>query len=215
MAVRIALSRGSRRRYSSGNAKAAAVSWRRRCLRALLLFASYVWSDALALGSGAGESALTGGLACYNVYQARDGRYVSLGALEPKFWSNFCATVDRPDLIPDYVLPERQRYLKAEVAEIFARRTAQEWQELLYDAECCFALVAAPDALANDAQVKARDMAGVDENGAWMRTPLRVGDERVERGTVPGYGADTRAVLLEAGYSDAEIDALVHEGKVR
>ncbi len=182
---------------------------------AALPFAAYAWSEALSSGTGAGEGGLTGGLACYNIYTARDGNHIALAALEPKFWTNFCATVERTDLIPDYVLPERQRYLKVEVAQIFARRTAQEWHDLLYDAECCFSLVASPDALANDPQVAARGMAGVDDGGAWLRSPLHIDGDTVERTTAPDYGAHTRDILRAAGYTDGDIDALITAGKVQ
>jgi alpha-methylacyl-CoA racemase len=180
-----------------------------------LPFAAYAWSEAVTMGTGAGQSGLTGGLACYNIYATRDERLVSIAALEPKFWSNFCATVDRTDLIADYLVPDRQRYLKSEVAEIFARRDAKEWDALLHDAECCFALVASPNDLANDEQVAARGMAGVDEFGLWMRSPIHVDNDQVERSVSPEYGVHTRAVLNEAGYTNIEIDALIAQGKVK
>src|SRR5258708_16306477 len=47
-----------------------------------------------------GEGWLAGALPCYNVYETGDGRYVTLAALEPKFWEEFCRRVERPDLIP-------------------------------------------------------------------------------------------------------------------
>jgi alpha-methylacyl-CoA racemase len=180
-----------------------------------LPFGAYAWSEAVTLGVSAGHGALSGGLACYQVYRTRDERLVSLAALEPKFWSNFCATVDRTDLVDDYLVPDRQRYLKGEVAEIFARRDAEEWHALLYDAECCFALVAPPSELANDEQVSARGMAGVDAFGLWMRSPIRLDGELAERGISPEYGVHTRTVLREAGYADVEIDELFTDGKVK
>ncbi|NWF70341.1 MAG: CoA transferase [Chloroflexi bacterium] len=181
-----------------------------------LPFVAYSWSESQTLGSGAGGGgALTGALACYNVYTAKDGHPVALAALEPKFWANFCSTIDRPDLIPDYADPDRQRYLKTEVAEIFARRTAQEWHDLLHDAECCFSLVTTPDQLALDEQVRARNLAGADKNGAWMRSPLRIAGDDMPLGAVPAYGAHTRVILREAGYTSAEVDALIAAGKAR
>jgi crotonobetainyl-CoA:carnitine CoA-transferase CaiB-like acyl-CoA transferase len=182
---------------------------------AALPFASFAWSEALALQTQAGQGALTGGLACYNVYKAKDDRYVSLGALEPKFWANFCSTVDRNDMIPDYLAPERQRYLKLEVTEIFAKRTAQAWHELLYDAECCFSVVTEPAQLSDDPHLLARNMVGVGDFGIWMHSPIQMNDNFVERTIAPEFGAHTRAVLHEAGYADIEIDTLVAIGKVK
>jgi crotonobetainyl-CoA:carnitine CoA-transferase CaiB-like acyl-CoA transferase len=182
---------------------------------AALPFASFAWSEAVALTLGAGQGALTGGLACYNVYKAKDGRYVTLGALEQKFWANFCSTVDRNDMLPDYLAPERQRYLKLEVTEIFAKRTSQEWYDLLYDAECCFSIVTETNTLGTDPHLRARNMVGVDHFGIWMRSPVHINDNYVERTIAPEQGAHTRAILHEAGYSDIEIDTLIAIGKVK
>lgn len=181
-----------------------------------LPFGMLPWVEALAAGTGGGQGGLTGGAACYHVYQARDGRAVSLAALEPKFWANFCAAVERPDLIPDYLLPERQPYLKAELTEIFALKTAEEWDTALKDADCCFTVVNPLSAVAHDPHVQARGMMGVDADGSpWIRSPIRLDGDTVERSSIPGYGQHTRDVLYEAGYSDGEIDMLIRDGVVK
>ncbi|MBZ0277000.1 MAG: CoA transferase [Anaerolineae bacterium] len=161
------------------------------------------------------EGSLTGGLACYNVYKARDGRYVTLGALEPKFWANFCNAVERADLISDYLTPARQGYLRVELAELFALRPAAEWDSLLGRADCCFAVVNTPAETADDPHVQAREILGIDSEGVpWVRSPIHIGAEAVQRGAVPGYGEHTRAVLREIGYIDSEIDSLAAAGIV-
>jgi crotonobetainyl-CoA:carnitine CoA-transferase CaiB-like acyl-CoA transferase len=154
---------------------------------------------------------LTGGLACYNVYATRDGRAVSLAALESKFWTNFCDAVRRPDLVDDYLAPSRQDYLMSEVAGIFALHSADEWDAMLRNADCCYAPINAVGAIGDDPHVQARGLLSIDENGVpWMRSPLRL--ESPPSGAVPDYGQHTRAVLREAGYADAEIDALYAAG---
>lgn len=67
---------------------------------------------------------LTGALACYRVYVAADGRFVTLAALEPKFWSRFVELVERPDLLP------RQSDGHAELEALFAERPLGDWLEL-------------------------------------------------------------------------------------
>lgn len=182
-----------------------------------LPFALYAWVEALLTGRGGGQGDLTGGLACYRIYRARDGQAVALAALEPKFWSNFCAAVGRPDLIADYIAPERQRYLRIELEELFAQKPAAEWAALLEPADCCFSLVTPPGAAHQDAHARARGMLGVGPDGApWMRSPLRLDGVPFEVGDVPGYGQHTRAALREVGgYDEAEIDALIQQGVVR
>lgn len=174
-----------------------------------LPFGLYGWVEALLTGRGGGQGGLTGGAACYRIYRARDGKHVSLAALEPKFWSNFCTAVERPDLVADYLAPERQAYLRTELEEIFALKTAAEWAAQLDGADCCFMLVNPPGALGDDPQVKARGLIGKGADGApFMRTPLRISDMEFAPTSVPGYGQHTREVLREAGYTDAEIDGL-------
>ena len=127
------------------------------------------------------RGALSGRQACYNVYPVRDGRHVALAALEPKFWANFCAAVERPDLVDDYLNPSRQQYLIAEVAEIFAMRTADEWTQKLIPADCCFSLVNTPEEALNDPHIQARGMLAVNEDGTpFLRNPIRLNDRSTQ-----------------------------------
>lgn len=81
---------------------------------------------------------LSGELACYNLYPARDGRWITVGALDPPYWKNLCEAIDREDLIADQYAPgDRQAVLKAELTRIFQRKTTQEWMEIFADKDCC------------------------------------------------------------------------------
>jgi alpha-methylacyl-CoA racemase len=183
---------------------------------ASLPFGMYPWVEAVMTGTGSGEGGLTGGVACYRIYKTRDGSLVSLAALEPKFWGNFCTVIERPDLIPDYLSPQSQPYLRVELEEIFALRTRAEWLILLKDVDCCFAPVEPLAALGNDPQVQARGLVGIGSDGApWMRSPVRLDGDAFQVGNVPGYGEHTRAVLHEAGYSAAEIESLLKNNIVK
>lgn len=82
---------------------------------------------------------LSGKFACYNIYQTKDGRHISLGALEPKFWSAFCKAIGKDDLIKkQFDLGENRVKLIDEIQEIFLEHTKDEWVELLKDVDCCF-----------------------------------------------------------------------------
>jgi alpha-methylacyl-CoA racemase len=76
---------------------------------------------------------LGGNCPCYRLYRASDGRQVAVGALEPKFWERLCRALGRQDLIPAQFVPDAVRQLE----QIFLRRTAQEWFELLKPHDCC------------------------------------------------------------------------------
>jgi crotonobetainyl-CoA:carnitine CoA-transferase CaiB-like acyl-CoA transferase len=85
-----------------------------------------------------GEGFLTGGAAFYQIYRTKDGRFVSLGALEDKFWANFCAAVGRPDWTARQWETMPQTALIAEVAALFEVKTLSEWNALLGAVDCCF-----------------------------------------------------------------------------
>lgn len=101
---------------------------------------------------------LNGGAACYQVYRAADGRFVTLGAIEEKFWRNFCEAVVRPDLIARQWEPMPQQRLIADLAAIFASQSAEQWEVSLGAVECCFAAVVEPREVADHPQIAARGM---------------------------------------------------------
>jgi alpha-methylacyl-CoA racemase len=178
-----------------------------------LPFMTISWVEAITAGDHL-RGRLSGKLACYNVYTTRDGQAVSLAALEPKFWANFCGAIQRPDLLEGYDEPERQSYLLVELAEIFALKTADEWSALLDPADCCFARVSRPNEALNDPHVQARGSLELTWAGMpILRSPIRIGD-LPELTPVPGYGEHSRLVLLSFGCTHAEIDALIAQGVV-
>ena len=75
---------------------------------------------------------LTGGVACYRIYETADGRHLTVAALEPKFWRNLCAIIERPDLVDRAYEPELP-----ELAELFRSRTLHDWRTLLEGKDTC------------------------------------------------------------------------------
>jgi crotonobetainyl-CoA:carnitine CoA-transferase CaiB-like acyl-CoA transferase len=87
------------------------------------------------------EGLLNGGAACYRVYETADGRLVSLGALEPKFWRAFCAAAGRPEWEGQHRNPLPQTQLIAEVSALFRGLTLKQCEERFANADCCLAPV--------------------------------------------------------------------------
>lgn len=85
-----------------------------------------------------GAAFLTGGAAFYQIYRTKDGRFVSLGALEDKFWRNFCEAVGRGDWTARQWETMPQTALIAEVAELFEAETLAEWNARLETVDCCY-----------------------------------------------------------------------------
>jgi alpha-methylacyl-CoA racemase len=81
-------------------------------------------------------------IACYRTYRCADG-FVTLGALEPKFWRTFCEGVDRPDLLPHPGATPGSPFGEA-VEAVFAERTRDEWAQFAADHDCCLEPVLSP-----------------------------------------------------------------------
>ncbi|MBY0329593.1 MAG: CoA transferase [Acetobacteraceae bacterium] len=88
-----------------------------------------------------GETYLNGGAAFYHTYRCADGRHVTLGAIEPKFWRAFCTAAARPDWISRQSDPLPQTALMAEVRDLLARLTRDEAIARFGTADCCFSAV--------------------------------------------------------------------------
>ena len=167
------------------------------------------WMTPLALSAhfsglevGAGTHPLLGGRAFFNVYET-DGKYLTLAAIEPHFWGDFCKTIGRTDLI------ERQHdpTLEPEIEIIFKRKTRAEWLELFADNDACVEPVNSVEEMLVDPQVQARGhvrMEGGKPVGMWSPFVFARG----ERSPAPALGADTRVLLDEIGLSEEEINAL-------
>jgi alpha-methylacyl-CoA racemase len=162
-----------------------------------------------------GETPLSGSLPCYDVYETADGEYVTLAALEPRYWEAFCEAVDRPDLVGDQYAPDEavRDVVREEVAAVFADRTRDEWETLLGDAGVMVAPVDSPREALTGAHAEARDLVVGD--------PPRVGlpfhssaSVTGSPDTVPDVGEHTAAVLERAGYDPEAVAALREDGVV-
>ncbi|NUT54376.1 MAG: hypothetical protein HOQ03_00140, partial [Thermoleophilia bacterium] len=85
---------------------------------------------------------LTGGLACYRIYETADGRHLTVGALEPKFFQRLCELIGRPELAERHLDPGAQEQLAAELAAAFAGRPLADWLELFDGEDVCVGPVA-------------------------------------------------------------------------
>ncbi len=85
-----------------------------------------------------GEGLLTGRYACYHIYQAACGRWLAVGALEPKFWQALCRGLGCEHFIPDHFAEgSRREEVIAAFTSIFRERTAAEWLDRLHSEDCC------------------------------------------------------------------------------
>lgn len=92
-------------------------------------------------GDGPVPRLLTGGLACYRIYATADGRWLTVGALEPVFWDRLVEVLGRPELA-ERQYADAQEELATELAAIFVRRPLAEWLELFDGEDVCVGPVA-------------------------------------------------------------------------
>ena len=164
-----------------------------------------------------GGNELAGSIICYRPYSASDG-WVTLGALEPKFWQAWCGGVGREDLIPHQFDPPGSDAHR-EVEQVFASRTRDEWRRFASEHDCCLEPVLDLDEAIESELTQAREMVvEVDQPGAenpvrGIGNPVKLSRTPGEVGApAPSLGEHTDEVLAEAGYSAEEISALKESG---
>ena len=105
------------------------------------------------------EGEMLNGGCMYDYYETKDGGYMSVGALEPKFWKAFCQAIGRDDLIAGTVWPDHSKKIKQEIREIFLTKTKAEWTRIFSEADACTQPVLdLKESLLEDEQVQAREM---------------------------------------------------------
>ena len=168
-----------------------------------------------------GSMSLNGAAPYYNVYECRDGRYISVGCIEPWFWAALCQALGRDDLISMQFDESRAEYIKGELRDIFVARDRDEWWERLSGIDnIAVAKVSSLDEVALDPQNLHRGM--VIEAGEVDGRAVRqvgIGPKLSEtpgsvRFTGATTGQHTDEALGELGYSVEDIAALRESGAV-
>jgi alpha-methylacyl-CoA racemase len=165
---------------------------------------------------GRGENLLDGGAPYYGTYETGDGRYVAVGAIEPKFYAALLAGLGmKEDDLPPQNDTGRWPEIRATFAALFKQRTRDEWTEVFAGSDACVSPVLDLDEVAEFASNRARDVM-VDVGGMMQPAPApRFAETRPGRPRAAvASGADTRRVLDDAGFSRSEVEALIASGVV-
>ena len=150
-----------------------------------------------------GNNWLTGAYANYNIYATADGRYVSVGCLEKKFWRNLCIGLGKEELIDMIDDESNHPYLKEQLAAVFKQKTMREWEEFFADKDACVTSVLNFKEAVESEQVQANEMVlqvQDDELGAYQqlgfamklsKTPAQLTKR------APRLGEDTEKILVQ------------------
>lgn len=166
-----------------------------------------------------GQTLLTGRYPWYSLYEAKDGKYLSVGAIEPQFYANLCRLLGLDELIPhQYAEGEQKEEIFWRFREAFRGRTRDEWVSLLMMADTCTAPVYSVSELVSDPNLRHRHMIVEVEHpeGGTVRQAgimIKLSDTPgVIRHVDPKPGQFTEEILTEAGYSGAQIRELREAG---
>lgn len=167
-----------------------------------------------------GGDLLSGRYACYDLYRARDGRWLSVAAIEPAFWANLCRALELPQWIPSQLDDAQQDAIRDDLRRVLATRDRDDWVAALAGKDTCVAPVRDVVELPGDAQHASRGVFVDAEHPAHGRFrqlgPVLAGSERTAATQrVPdATRTDSDAVFAAAGMSAAEIAELKREGVI-
>ena len=173
------------------------------------LYAAGVWWER-------GTNLLDSGAHFYDTYETADGKYISVGSIEPKFYAELIRLtgIENPDF-QNQMDVTKWPELKEKIAQVFKSRTREEWCDIMEGTDVCFAPVLSFDEAINHPHNVARktfvEVAGVIQPGPaprFSRTKCEI------QGAPPDLGADTETALADWGFDAAEIQALKEAGAI-
>ena len=181
--------------------------------------ASLLWSGGAVPRRG--DTLLSGRYPCYNVYETKEGKYISLGALEHRFWVALCKKLGREDYIPhQYDEGEKRQEIFRFLRKTFQEKTREEWMEELQGLDVCIGKVLNLEEALNDPQVTQRRMIVeiTDSRKRRMKilaSPIKLSETPPDIRRAPAqFGEHTEEVLRELGFGDCEINGMKKEGVV-
>ena len=152
--------------------------------------------------------------ACYNTYETADGQFLSIGAVENRFWKKLCEVLK----VPDYAALQYDDQRRGEILDFmratFRKKTLDQWEATLGDLDICWGRVQSLSEVLEDPLFREREMV-VEINGPdgkktkTLGVPVKLSDTPGSVRTAPvGFGESTAGILGEIGYTPEEIDAL-------
>jgi crotonobetainyl-CoA:carnitine CoA-transferase CaiB-like acyl-CoA transferase len=161
-----------------------------------------------------GNSMLAHRYACYNTYETADGRFISVGCVEARFWEQLCRFLECPEWIPLQYDEGQRTALIGALQKKFRTRSLAEWEQAMAGLDICCGGIHNLDEALQDDLFRARDMVRSfpDASGqpvATIGTPIKLSATPGSMRSRPvRFGENTVSLLRELGYSGEEIDRL-------
>lgn len=156
----------------------------------------------------------------YSVYKTKDGRYLSIGTIEPKFWQKMCRLIDLPELESRQFDFAHSAEIKKKLAAAFAGKTQAEWLELIGKDEFCVTPIRTlQEALDSRLTTEQSQMLVTKKEDfgdyTYVKSAAKLSDTPgTIRKRAPYLGEHTQEVLESAGYTKEEIAAMHEKGEI-
>lgn len=156
----------------------------------------------------------------YSVYKTKDGRYLSIGTIEPKFWQKMCMLIDLPELESRQFDFAHSAEIKEKLAAAFAGKTQAEWLELIGKDEFCVTPIRTlQEALDSSLTTEQSQMLVTKKEDfgdyTYVKSAAKLSDTPgAIRTRAPYLGEHTQEVLESAGYTKEEIAAMHEKGEI-
>ena len=167
-----------------------------------------------------GEHWLTGGTPWSNIYETKDGKYISVSCPEPWFWERLCRALGHEDLTPCQFDSERQEEIFASLRKTFLTETRDRWFTLLRQADVNVAPVYSMGEAFHDPHIIHRKMVvEVDDPMRGRVKQIGIGIKLSDtpgriRSLGPSLGQHTQEVLTELGYTSSDISKMAEAGAI-
>ncbi len=163
------------------------------------------------------EDMLTGGFACYNIYETKDRRFITIGALEEKFWERFCELIEKPEWKSEIFNKEKQKEIINQLENIFKEKTLDEWTEIFKNEDVCVEPVLNLKEAFESKYAKERNIIfilknDIDREVKQIKNPVEI-YPKIEKKyfSHPQLGEHTFEILQKIGFSEEELTKLKQE----
>mgnify|MGYP001558029431 CR=1 FL=1 len=153
------------------------------------------------------KTVLSGSKPCYNVYETKDGRYVSLGAIENKFWQSFCNSTNRKDLLSKQ-FDDSTASIK-EMQKLFKSKTMNEWLKLNKKYDFCCEPIKKIEDIINDVDLNNKGVIMTLDGIKQVSLPAIFSTfDKLNYSRSPKLGEHTEGTLSAIGYNKKAINEL-------
>ena len=153
----------------------------------------------------------------YDVYRTKDGKYISVGTIEPKFWKRFCEIAGLPELQDRQYDFAHEKEIAEIIREKVKTKTRDEWIALADEGSFCVTPVCSPDEVLDNEMTKESGMLSVKQEDmgsvTYLNPAIKMSDTPCGiRFRGPKVGEHNREVLMQLGYTEEEIKKFRKDG---